>query len=60
MAGDPQTTTRTPTDGKPYYCTHCGAGFGEYMACEEMDCRLETILAAHDRRTKHLREKANA
>jgi hypothetical protein len=29
--------------GRPYYCAVCGLGGGEYMACEEVDCRLEPI-----------------
>lgn len=29
-------------DGKPYYCDLCGLGFGEFMACEEPDCKLES------------------
>lgn len=28
--------------GKPYYCKICGLGMGEYMACEEPDCELES------------------
>lgn len=33
---------RTPTDGRPYYCHECGSGFGEYLACDLPDCRLES------------------
>lgn len=40
---------RDPYDGKPYYCTLCGAGFGEVMACEEPDCQLESAEHAHQR-----------
>ena len=32
----------TPTNGRPYYCRYCGAGFGEFLACEEPDCELES------------------
>jgi hypothetical protein len=32
---------RTTTDGLPYYCKTCGAGWNEYGACEEVDCELE-------------------
>ena len=32
---------RTPTDSKPFYCITCGLGFGEFIACEEVDCELE-------------------
>lgn len=32
---------RTPTDGQPFYCKLCGAGYGEYAACEMPDCELE-------------------
>lgn len=35
-------SARTPNDGKPYYCEKCGAGLGEYIACEWPDCELET------------------
>jgi hypothetical protein len=37
---------RTPTDGKPFYCALCGLGWGEFMACEEVDCRLESEAEA--------------
>ena len=40
---------RAPRDGQPYYCDLCGAGLGEFMACEETDCRLESIEAAQER-----------
>jgi hypothetical protein len=40
---------RTPTDGKPYYCALCGLGFGEFMACEESDCKLEDWDTARKR-----------
>ena len=43
------TEERTPYDGKPYYCTTCGLGLGEYIACEEVDCKLETEEAAQTR-----------
>lgn len=33
---------RSPYDGKPYYCAICRLGYGEYMACEEPDCILES------------------
>jgi len=32
---------RSPRDGRPYYCDLCGAGYGEYLACDGADCRLE-------------------
>ena len=35
-------SSRTPTDGKPFYCKTCGLGWGEYGACEEPDCQLES------------------
>lgn len=44
---------RGPYDGKPYYCAKCGAGFGEFMACEEPDCELEGTLDAEERAAKH-------
>lgn len=40
---------RKPTDGKPFYCTLCGAGYAKYLACEEPICRLESAQAAEDR-----------
>lgn len=55
---------RTSTDGKPFYCAVCGAGYGEYAACEEVDCRLESIDEAQKRKPptvpeiqRHLRGK---
>ena len=33
---------RTLTDGLPFYCVHCGLGWNEVMACEELDCQLES------------------
>ena len=41
----------TPTNGKPYYCALCGAGFGEYLACELPDCELESEDEARERMT---------
>lgn len=40
---------RTPYDGKPFYCKTCGLGLGEFMACEEPDCVLETTEEAERR-----------
>jgi hypothetical protein len=37
---------RDPYDGKPYYCKLCGAGYGEYIACEDPDCQLESPTTA--------------
>ncbi len=42
----------TPTNGQPFYCVKCGAGFGEYMACEMPDCFLENHEAALRRSAK--------
>lgn len=36
----------TPTNGRPFYCVACGAGFGEFLACEEPDCQLEPVERA--------------
>lgn len=44
---------RTYTDGKPYYCQTCGMGYGEYMACEERDCKLESEEEAKKRCVKN-------
>lgn len=40
---------RSPFDGRPYYCKTCGAGFGEFVACEDPDCELEPESAAVSR-----------
>lgn len=37
---------RTSTDGKPFYCKLCGLGYGEYMACDDTDCELESLADA--------------
>jgi hypothetical protein len=42
-------TDRSPYDGKPFYCAVCGAGFGEFMACEAPDCIIESWEAARNR-----------
>jgi len=42
--------------GEPYYCALCGAGYGEYMACELPDCKLQTKAEAMDRRAEYLRK----
>lgn len=44
-------TRRSPRDGRPFYCSLCGAGYGEYMACEEPDCELESEASAKSRQT---------
>lgn len=33
-------------NGKPYYCVICGAGFGEFMGCEDVACELESAETA--------------
>lgn len=43
------TRERTPTNGQPYYCRVCGMGWNEFMACEEVDCELETEAEAQKR-----------
>lgn len=40
------TQARDPHDGKPFYCALCGAGWNEYGACEEPDCKLESEAVA--------------
>jgi hypothetical protein len=42
-------TERKPNDGRPYYCALCGLGFGEFLACEEGDCELESDAEAWKR-----------
>ena len=43
---------RSHADGKPYYCRVCGAGYGEFIACEMPDCELESETEARERRAK--------
>ena len=43
------TDVRAPTDGQPFYCEVCGAGWGEFIACEMPDCSLETVEEAETR-----------
>jgi hypothetical protein len=45
---------RGPYDGEPFYCEACGLGLGEFMACEEAGCQLESKEKAMQR--KQLRE----
>lgn len=33
---------RDSKDGEPFYCKVCGLGFQEVMACEELECKLES------------------
>ena len=40
---------RTSTDGKPFYCTNCGAGWNEFGACEDVQCCLESADEAQRR-----------
>jgi hypothetical protein len=50
----------TPNNGRPFYCATCGAGFGEFLACEEPDCQLETARQAKTRqRARTLRESVS-
>jgi hypothetical protein len=46
---------RTPYDGQPFYCALCGCGFGEFLACELPDCRLESPREAERRRQRKKR-----
>jgi hypothetical protein len=41
---------RSPRDGRPYYCVKCKLGFGEYMACDRADCKLESEESAEMRK----------
>lgn len=50
------TERRTPHDGKPYYCRLCGAGYFEFMACEDEDCLLEDEADARQRASDALGE----
>lgn len=44
---------RNPFDGQPYYCNSCGLGFSEFIACEEVDCLLESEETAQARKKRH-------
>lgn len=52
-------TPRSPYDGKPFYCSLCAAGYDEYMACEEVDCQLESESNARLRQVKKQVEDEN-
>jgi len=43
---------RDPYDGEPFYCVTCSAGYGEYAACEDVACQLESKAAAEARKAK--------
>ena len=43
---------RAPFDGRPYYCLTCGLGYGEYIACEEPGCELESEDVARARQRR--------
>lgn len=43
---------RHPYNGKPFYCKVCGLGFSEFMACENVDCKLEDEATAISRAEK--------
>lgn len=45
-------------DGKPYYCALCGLGFDEFLACEEPDCRLETVERAQERKEANAADRS--
>lgn len=45
--------SRSPYDGRPFYCTVCCAGWEEFGACEEPDCELETLEQALSRKVQH-------
>ncbi len=47
---------RTPDDGEPFYCARCGLGFGEFMACEDGDCELESADKARARQQQKLKK----
>ena len=51
---------RRPSDGRPFYCALCGAGWGEFLACEEPDCRLESEYAAKRRQRESKRSAPEA
>jgi hypothetical protein len=47
-----RTRMRTTTDGLPYYCKACGAGWNEYGACDDVACELEPSSRSEARRTR--------
>lgn len=49
---------RSPFDGRPYYCIDCGCGYGEFLACELPNCRLENPTRAQKRKQNHRRREA--
>jgi len=36
----------------PFYCTYCGAGYYEMMACEDVKCDREDVTEAKRRQNK--------
>ena len=42
----------TPRNGKPFYRKACGLGYGEFIACEDLDCELESEAEAKARSLK--------
>jgi hypothetical protein len=43
---------RTPFDGLPYYCALCGKAY-EGRHCEELNCELESAVAARARQLQN-------
>lgn len=56
MKDELQPVNDTWLSGKPYYCEVCGLGMGEYMACEEVACCLESAESAQKRLAKERRK----
>lgn len=52
MADELEPLNDSYLSGKPYYCDECGLGMGEFLACEEVDCRLESKVSAQKRLAK--------
>lgn len=50
MSDKPEPLNDSYLSGQPYYCDECGLGFPEFIACEESDCRLESVESAEKRR----------
>jgi hypothetical protein len=50
--------TRTPLDGRPYFCSFCGLGYAEFMACQESQCTLETRRTALARAQRNAEKRA--
>lgn len=52
---------RTPRDGLPYYCANCGLGYGEWLACDHLECgTLEPVEDAQARLPTSTNSESNS